>query len=140
MVRQRRETDMGFAKIKGNLTSRIGAQVRFGTPKDVGAKGGSAGFGTIVDEVWATPEINTSLARKPEKKNDWGDYSFCAQLIKWGEADFSIRLAYYRRRVEEDWWEFASQMTVNSDWRTIKALLERTLARTGWFSDTPIIQ
>jgi len=52
---------MSFAKIKGNLTSRIGAQVRFGTPKDIGAKGGRPIFGTIVDEVWATPKINTSF-------------------------------------------------------------------------------
>jgi len=139
-VRQRKETNVGFAKIKGKLTSRIGAPVRFGTPKDVGAKGGTPGFGRIVDEVWATPERNTSPERKPENKDDWGDYSLCAQLIKWGENNHSIRLAYYRRRAGEDWWEFAAQMTVNSDWRTIKALLERTLAKTGWFSDSPIIQ
>jgi hypothetical protein len=28
-------------------------------------------------------------------------------------------------------------MTVNSDWETIKALLERTLAKTSWFQDPP---
>ena len=126
-------------KIPGNLTSRIDKPVTFGTPKDVGAKGGSPGYGTVVDEVWATPEINTSPARQAQSKDDWGDYSFCAQLIKWGENNHTIRLAYYRRRAGEDWWEFASRMTVNSDWRTIKSLLERTLAKTGWFSDTPKI-
>jgi len=130
---------MGFAKIKGNLTSRIGARVTFGTPKDVGAKGGTPGYGTIIDEVWATPEVNTSPPRQAGSKDDWGDYSFCAQLIKWTDSSYSIRLAYYRRRAGQDWWEFASQMTVNSDWRTIKALLERTLAKTGWFSDNPEI-
>ena len=139
-VQQRKETHMSFAKIKGNLTSRIGRQVGFGAPKDVGAKGGTPISGIIVDEVWATPEINTSPAKKPENKDDWGDYSLCAQLIKWGENNHSIRLAYYRRRAGEDHWEYAAQMTVNSDWRTIKALLERTLAKTGWFSDSPMIQ
>jgi hypothetical protein len=87
MFQQRKETNMSFARTKGNLTSRIGKPVRFGTPKDVGAKGGTAGFGTIVDEVWATPEINTSPAKKPGNKDDWGDYSFCAQLIKWIKGD-----------------------------------------------------
>ncbi len=124
-------------KIKGNLKSRIGNPVTFRTPKDVGAKGGTPVSGAVVDEVWATPALNTSPARQAQDKDDWGDYSFCAQLIKWGENNHSIRLAYYRRRAGEDWWEFASQMTVNSDWRTIKALLERTLTKTGWFSDTP---
>ena len=131
---------MSFAKIKGNLTSRIGRPVNFKTPKYVRARGGTPISGTIVDEVRATPEINTSPARKLKNNDDWGDYSFCAQLIKWGENNHSIRLAYWRRRAGEDWWEFAAQMTVNSDWREIEALLKRTLAKTGWFSDSPIIQ
>lgn len=130
---------MGFAKIKSNLTSRKGKPVEFGAPKDVGEKGGTPDHGTIVDEVWATPEINTRPTRQAGNKDDWGDYSFCAQLIKWTNGSHTIRLAYYRRRAGEDWWEFASQMTVNTDWRTIKALLEKTLAKTGWFSDNPSI-
>lgn len=61
------------------------------------------------------------------------------QLIKWPrEQDFSIRLAYYRRRVGEDNWTYASQMTVNSNWQTIKKLLERTLEKREWFQDEPI--
>lgn len=64
---------MGFAKIKGHLTSRIGRRVWFGTPKDVETKEGSAGFGVIVDEVWADPEINLSPQRTPEHNGDWGD-------------------------------------------------------------------
>jgi hypothetical protein len=35
-----------------------------------------------------------------------------------------IRLAYYRRRTGEDWWEYASQMTVCSDVATIKTLIK----------------
>jgi len=128
---------MSFAKIKGELTSRIGRPVRFGAPQDVETKGGEAGYGVIVDEVWADPEVNSSSPRVSEHPGDWGDYSFCAQLIKWGEGEFSIRLAYYRRRAGEDYWTFASQTTVNSDWKTIKALLERTLEKTEWFQDEP---
>ena len=128
---------MGFAKIKGQLTSRIGCRVRFGAPRDVEAKGGLAGYGEIVDEVWADSKINISPSRKPESDHDWGDYSFCAQMIKWGAGEYTIRLAYYRRRAGEDHWEFASQMTVNSDWRTIKKLLESTLAKKQWFKDDP---
>jgi hypothetical protein len=133
---------MGCFKIKGELTSRIGKQVRFRAPKDVRAKGGTPVVGKIVDEVWADFGLNTSPVKEasPENKDDWGAYSFCAQLIKWGENNYSIRLAYYRRRVGEDWWEFASQNTVTSDPRQIKALLENTLKKTEWFSDTPVIQ
>jgi hypothetical protein len=131
------ESAMGFAKIKGELTSRIGCRVRFGPPADVHRAGGLPGSGTIIDETWATPEINKTPARPTSGAGDWGDYSFCAQLIKWDDEGYSIRLAYYRRRAGEDWWEYASQMTVNSDWRTIKALLERTLSKESWFTDTP---
>jgi hypothetical protein len=44
---------MSFAKIKGKLSSRIGRPVHFGPPEDVKRKGGGAGAGTIIDEVWA---------------------------------------------------------------------------------------
>ncbi len=83
--------------------------------------------------------MNTAPPREATSVGDWGDYSFCAQLIQWDNGEHGIRLAYYRRRVGEDWWEFASQMTVSSDWRTIKALIEKTLARSGWFSDMPTV-
>lgn len=129
---------MGFAKIKGQLTSRIGCRVQFTVPKDVKLRGDGVDYGEIVDEVWADPDINKSSPRKHERENDWGDYSFCAQLIKWDEEEYSIRLAYYRRRAGEDFWEFASQMSVNSNWQTIKALLEKTLAKKQWFKDNPI--
>jgi hypothetical protein len=128
---------MGFAKINGPLTSRIGCTVRFSAPKDVEAKGGSAGYGVIVDEMWADLDINSSPPREAKHNGDWGDYSFCAQLIKWDGEDYTIRLAYYRRRTGEDFWEFASQMTVNSDWYTVKTLLEKTLSKTEWFRDDP---
>jgi len=129
---------MGFSKIKGKLTSRIGASVNYKAPSDVAKKGGSSASGTIVDEVWADPKINDSPPRKRSSKDDWGDYSFCAQLIKWSDGQHSIRLAYYRRRAGEDWWEYASQMTVDSSWRTIKLLLENTLAKHNWFTDNPV--
>ena len=128
---------MSFAKIKGNLTSRIGCPVSFSAPRDVAAKGGCAGYGIIVDEVWADPEINISPPRQHEHNEDWGDYSFCAQLIKWDGNEYSIRLAYYRRRTGENFWEFASQMTVNSNWRTVKSLIEQTLSKKEWFKDDP---
>lgn len=109
-----------------------------GAPKDVHKKGGQAAHGVIVDEVWADPEINDSPPRKVRHRNDWGDYSFCAQLIKWdeGKEGYAIRLAYYRRRCDEDCWEFAGQTTVSSNWKTIKALCEKTLSKTGWFQDS----
>ncbi len=132
---------MGFAKLHGRLTSRIGRPVRYGAPKDVHEKGGKAAYGVIVDEIWVDPTINDSLPRKPNHPHDWGDYSFCAQLIKWNgltaDGEHSIRLAYYRRRCGEDWWEFAGQTTVSSEWQTIKVLCEKTLSKTWWFQDKP---
>jgi len=103
-------------------------------------KGGIAGQGVILDEVWAYPEINESTPHsQPCDQHCWGDYSFCSQLIRWNDDSHSIRLAYYRRRCGEDFWEYASQMTVNADQATIKALCERTLAKEGWFCDKPLI-
>jgi len=126
---------MGFAKIRGKLTSRVGCRVRFGAPRDVHTAGGSAGYGSIVDEVWAYPEVNDMPARQSEGPHNWGDYSFASQLIGWQDGTHSIRLAYYRRRAGEDHWEFASQMTVNADPPTIKALLQKTLAKQEWFAN-----
>lgn len=130
---------MGFARIKGPLTSRIGRPVRYGAPKDVRQKGGKAAHGVIVDEIWADPEVNNAPPREPRHKHDWGDYSFCAQLIQWddGKEGYAIRLAYYRRRCDENWWEFAGQTTVSSGWRNIKPLCEKTLSKTWWFQDNP---
>jgi hypothetical protein len=125
----------------GQLTSRKGYPVTFGAPKDVREKGGSAAQGTIIDDVWVDASINESPPHiKPCHAGPecWGDYSFCVQLIKWGDGSHSIRLAYYRRRCGEDSWKYASQMTVTDDWRTIKTLLERTLAKTTWFQDNPV--
>jgi hypothetical protein len=98
----------------------------------------------IVDEVWADPTVNDRPPHATPCSNDcWGDYSFCAQLIRWNhgnpDGNHTIRLAYYRRRCGEDFWEYASQMTVNADWETIKLLVEKTLARTTWFQDEPAI-
>jgi len=119
---------MSFSKIQGSLTSRVGRRVRFGAPRDVQSRGGPAGYGTIVAEVWADPSVNDLPPRPMDDPHDWGDYSFASQLIRWDSGEHSIRLAYYRRRTGENHWEFASQMTVNSDPATIKLLLERTLA------------
>ncbi len=128
---------MGFAKIKGELTSRIGRRVRFGAPGDVRQSGGKPGYGTIIDEVWVDPELNKQPPRSRSNDGDWGDYSFCSQLIKWNDGGYSIRLAYYRRRPGEDWWEYASQTTVNSDWQTVKTLFEKTLSKERWFKENP---
>jgi hypothetical protein len=128
---------MGFAKIHGRLTSRINRPVRYGAPKDVQRDGGRASRGIIVDEVWADPAVNDLPARRSNGPEDWGDYSFCAQRIKWNDNSYSIRLAYFRRRAGEDHWEFASQMTVSSHWSTIKTLLEVTLNKSNWFADEP---
>jgi hypothetical protein len=134
---------MGYARIKGPLPSRIGQPVRFGAPKDVHIKQGAAATGKIVDEVWADAPVNSSPPHtQPCRQGGhcWGDYSFCAQLIRWNEGhdndiggDHSVRLAYYRRRCGEDWWEYASQMTVTAECDTVKTLLEVTLAKTKWF-------
>lgn len=126
---------MGFAKIRGKLVSRVGCPVRYSAPRDVHQAGGAPGCGTIIDEVWAYPEVNDSATRSSRGTDDWGDYSFCSQLIRWDDGTHSIRLAYYRRRAGEDHWEYASQMTVDADPETIKTLLERTLAKDNWFAE-----
>jgi hypothetical protein len=83
--------------------------------------------------------VNTLPPRSPTGASDWGDYSFCGQLIRWGDGDYQIRPAYYRRRAGEDHWEYASQMTVSGYWETMKALIERTLDQKCWFSEDPVL-
>ncbi len=129
---------MGYAKIRGQLTSRKGCPVNYKAPKDAEKAGAGAASGVIVDEMWVDEPVNTSPPRPRRSTDDWGDYSFCAQLIKWDSGDHTIRLAYYRRRPGEDWWEYASQNTVDSGWRTIKTLLENTSAKSEWFRDDPL--
>lgn len=136
-----RRLAMGFAKIQGKLPTRIGSSVKFGAPGDVKGKGGRGVEGKIVDEVWLDKVLNNSSPHSQPCRQGphcWGDYSFCAQLIEWGDKTRDIRLAYYRRPCGENSWEYASQMTVTSAPQTIKALLEKTLAKSAWFQKRPI--
>ena len=89
-------------------------------------------MGEIIDEVWVDSELNSSPP-SPTIPGDWGDYSFCAQLIEWATGERKIRLAYYRRRCGEDHWEFASQMTVCAEPETIRQLCQKTLRKRSWF-------
>jgi len=96
------------------------------------------GAGTIIDEVWADPALNTAPVRARQDPNDWGDYSFFGQRIRWdADGNCSIRLGYCRRAAGSVVWRFGSQMTINADWQTIKALFISALARTSWFQDEP---
>jgi hypothetical protein len=104
-----------------------GKTVLFGPPGDVRRKGGSGISGRIMDEVWVSDA-------ESETDGTWGNYCFFAQLIKWDSGRDSIRLGYYRRRVGEMHWEFASQTTINSSPRTILELLQQTLAKREWFT------
>jgi hypothetical protein len=133
--------------VNGPLTSKIGNRVTFSVPGDVAKIGGGPSQGVIVDEVWADPAVNEQPPRTSNGKNDWGDYSFFAQLIRWdgdGAAEsqnsasgYQIRLGYYRRRAGEDRWRFAGQTTIVTEWDTIKKLFQQTLAKQNWFSDNP---
>jgi hypothetical protein len=130
---------MGYAKIKGELTSRIGRKVTFNAPHDIFRSRHRTRYGTIIDEVWAKPKLNKSKPRSGRNKSRWrwGDYSSCAQLIKWDDGRHSIRLAYYRRPFGKNWWEYASQTTITASCKTIKTLLKRTLAQKTWFQRIP---
>ena len=122
--------------IRGKLTSRKGCKVWFKPPRDVAITGGNYLRGEIVDEVWATPDINDLAPRLATSHEDWGDYSFCAQRIRWANGSFSVRLGYYRRRVGEDSWHFGSQTTITTGCDAMKTFLERTLAQNEWFEGT----
>ncbi len=126
----------------GELTSKIGHPVTFGPQEDIKNKPEGAGWaGTIKDEIWATPDLNKAPPHPNPCPNGplcEGDYSFCSQLIEWGDAKYTpyktnIRLAYYRRRCGEDIWRFGAQTTVCSDPPTIYALLSGTLIKNDWF-------
>lgn len=121
----------------GTLESRIGKPVNFCAPEDVREAGGNGFSGMVVDEVWAEPELNASPPRTRQGVNDFGDHCYCSQLIRWADGTYGLRLAYFRRRPGEAQWIFASQMTVTGEPAVMKALMERTLAREGWFRDSP---
>lgn len=121
--------------IKGKLTSRIGTSVTFSPPETLKDKGGKHYCGKVIDEVWADEEVNSSEPRKPRSEDDWGDYSFCAQLIEFQDGERMIRLAYYRRPPGEDYWRFASQTTITTDRINIKKLFEKTLLKNDWFKN-----
>jgi hypothetical protein len=124
------------------LASKIGNLVTFGPQEDIKAEPDGSGWtGKIIDEVWATPDLNKAPPHPTPCPNGTlceGDYSFCGQLIKWDDAKYTphktnVRLAYYRRRCGEDIWRFGSQTTVCSDPPTVYALLSRTLIKNDWF-------
>jgi hypothetical protein len=116
------------------LKSTIGKQVIFRPPKDALQRGAQARVGKIVDEVWAIDSQRDASKHTHNDPNCWGDYAFCSQLIEWTDGTYSIRLAYYRQRCGQDHWEFASQTTIETWPSTIKALFERTLAKSDWFT------
>lgn len=119
--------------IVGHLTSRVGQDVTFSAPADVARLGGVEIHGRIVDELWATPELNVSPPRASRGISDWGDYAFFAQFIQWPDETHSIRLGYWRRRAGEDAWHFGSQMTLEADPSEMRTLLQKTLAMESWF-------
>ena len=128
---------MGFAKEKGKLPSHIGRPVNFKWPKDVSDRHGKGkNKGEIIDEIWENPRLNNTRPHR-HRKHCWGDYSFCAQLIRWPDGRHQIRLAYYRRRCGQNSWEYASQTTVCSEPRRIKILCRKTLAIAPWFQKNP---
>lgn len=121
--------------IEGSLTSRKGNPVSFTPPQYIMDKGGEVYQGKIIDEVWADEKINYSKPRKPKSKNDWGDYSFFAQQIEWEDGVRQIRLGYYQRPAGENYWRFASQTTLTTEWSIIKKLFVKTLKKVNWFKD-----
>ncbi len=96
----------------GQLTSRIGTRITLDTPNDGRVGVGKTRKGTIIDEVWADPAINTSPPRPRQDDSDWGDYSFCSQLIRLDDGTSTILLAYYHRTAGQDWWEFGQGIPV----------------------------
>ena len=108
-----------------------------GAQKDVQQAEGRAVYEIIIDGVRADPKINKMPPRPRRSNEDRNNYSFCAQLIKWYNGGYSIRLAYYRSRAGEDYCECVSQTTITSDWKMVKALLERTLAKERWLKNNP---
>jgi len=96
----------------GHLTSRIRTRVTLDVPRDTRVGAGKARKGTIIDEIWADPAINVSPSRPCQGDSDWGDYSFCSQLIKLDDGTYTILLAYYHRPPGEDWWEFGQGIQI----------------------------
>ncbi len=114
------------------LESHIGKTVTVRASPSV--RDGKKRVGKIVDEVWPDDSQLDPRRHGHDEPNCWGYYAFCSQLIEWEDDGYSIRLAYYRRPCKGARWQFASQTTINTSPRTVRQLLERTLARIDWFT------
>lgn len=133
---------MGFAKVRGPLTTRIGRHVKFRRPQDVARRiGDGVQRGKIVGEIWENQAINLSKPHKHHRTNCWGDYSFFAQLIEWNDEGsapwYQVRLGYWRRRCGENTWEMAGQTTATARWGVIKRLCKKTLDMNSWQGEKP---
>lgn len=126
-----------FKHTDSQPNSMIGSKVRYGAPGDVKNRGGAPVEGVIRDEVWELEKGGAPEARHLPEHHGWGEYYFFSQLIEWDNGHHSIRVGYYRRRRGEPNWTFGSQTTVSADPPTIGRLLQRTLAKEGWFKRRP---
>ena len=115
------------------LDSKIGNKVCFNPPK--AALTTKAIKGKVVDEMWLDENLLGSEKRDPKNDNDWGDYAYFSQKIKWKDGSSSIRMGYYQRSPKSSDWRFGSQWTVEDSPAIIKKLCEATLARTEWFEE-----
>jgi len=114
---------------KGRLPhdGKVGQYVSFTNPKIRKKE-----WGKVEEEIWQ-PEPR-GFGETCGADNDWGEYAFVAQRIRWDEDHSeTIRVTYYRRAPgggESDW-VFAGQYAPNTDADTWTCLVQKMVDR-GW--------
>lgn len=93
--------------------------------------------GKVKDEVWANRKLIESPPRKSSHPRKKAEFSLCAQLIRWDDDKYGIRLAYFKRNWGAAEWRYVSRAAPTSDPKTIKKLLTKTLAKRNWFRKQP---
>jgi hypothetical protein len=104
------------------LPVRRGAEVNFNPPEAV--PDGKPRKGKVVDYVDVDP------VEDPE----WGWYYYVSELIEWSGGGKSVRLAYYYAPHGSNRWLWGGQYSIEDEPLVIKALIDRTLAKSNWFN------
>ncbi len=70
----------------------------------------------------------------PVEDPEWGWYYYVSELIEWSGGGKSVRLAYYYAPHGSNRWLWGGQYSIEDEPLVIKALIDRTLAKSNWFN------
>lgn len=114
--------------------------VNFEVTKNIKLHGGEGAKGMLVSRIWINSEVFDFDSREhPISKDDWGDYAFCAELIKWTTVDYSIRIGYFHRAIGKKKSWIWGQYTLNTSRDIIEKMIIKMNNEPEWYQPIPNI-